>query len=329
MSLKHIKIGIIGAGSIGSLFGGYLANIKSIKYRTDVILFGRKNHIEMINQRGLSIIKDSEKLKINGIRAFTNIKSYQKEDKDFDYIFLSTKAYDIESTLSEYSEILADTKWLVILQNGIGNEDIAKNFFPELKIIRLITSHGAILTEPGKVKHTGQGFTKIGFPFREKILMKYGKEQLFSIIEELRDLLNLAKIKTNSVEDIEISCWEKVFVNIGINAFGTLSRLRNGQLLEIKELKSLMKEVIEEAIQVAKFKNIKIPNNDYVALSYDVAIKTKNNINSMLQDILKGKKTEIDFLNGKIVQYANELGIKVPINKTLTFLIKGLERSEF
>jgi 2-dehydropantoate 2-reductase len=84
---------------------------------------------------------------------------------------------------------------------------------------------------------------------------------------------------------------------------------------------------VEEALEVAKLKEINLSDRDYVDLMYSVAEKTYDNKNSMLQDILKNKPTEIDFLNGKIVELAKEIGTKVPINELLTFLIKGLERS--
>ena len=84
---------------------------------------------------------------------------------------------------------------------------------------------------------------------------------------------------------------------------------------------------VEEALKVAKLKEITLSDRDYVDLMYSVAEKTYDNKNSMLQDILKAKPTEIDFLNGRIVEIAKDIGIKVPINELLTFLIKGLERS--
>ena len=141
----------------------------------------------------------------------------------------------------------------------------------------------------------------------------------------LRELLTLSGLATEIVEDIIKESWEKVFINIGINAIGTLTRLRNGQLLEHESIKNLMRETVEEALKIAKFKEISFPEKDYVDLTYDVAEKTYNNKNSMLQDILKGKKTEIDFINGRIVEYAKMLGERVPLNEMLTSLIKGLE----
>jgi 2-dehydropantoate 2-reductase len=117
-------------------------------------------------------------------------------------------------------------------------------------------------------------------------------------------------------------------VNIGINALGALTRLPNGKLLEIKGLKNIMAGAINEAKKVAVMKNIKLSERDFIAIAQDVAEKTAENKNSMLQDILNNKPTEIDFMNGRILKYARDLGINVPINELLTLLIRGLERSK-
>ena len=143
----------------------------------------------------------------------------------------------------------------------------------------------------------------------------------------MRNLLNSSGIETEIVNDINIYCWEKVFVNIGINALGAITQLKNGQLLENEKLKRLMQELVLEAEAVAQKKKINLPQKDYVKIMYQVAEKTNNNLNSMLQDVLKNKKTEIDFMNGKIVQFAEELNCNVPFNKIITILIKGLEKS--
>ncbi len=328
---RQFRIGIIGAGSIGSLFGGYLAQTQSERYKIDVVFFGRENHIKSINKQGLLLIREDDEIKITtNIKGYTGPEEYLEDNREkrFRFCFLTTKTYDIEKTLKQYNEIIKDTDHLIILQNGIGNEDLVKNYIPESKIIRAITSNGAFLTKPGRIKHTGKGFTKIGYPFQGN---KNGWDEGFDNKNELKilkDLLTNAGIATTISKDIISACWEKIFVNIGINPFGALTRLRNGELLKNEDIKSLMGAAITEAISVALRKGIDVSEGKFIDLTYSVARKTENNINSMLQDILKGKQTEIDFINGKIVQYAQEMGISVPINRTLTYLIKGLERSE-
>lgn len=333
MSKKKFRIGFIGAGSIGTLFGGYLASIKSEKYSVEVILFCREKHAEAINNNGLILNMDQEIKEIRNIRAFESPDKFmgalfQESESSFDFLFLTTKTYDIERALTQYKKLIDSCKWFVVLQNGVGNEDVVKQYCLPEKIIRVVTSNGVILEQPGRILHTGKGTTKIGFPFTRKInLGNKSSEVARRDLNYLTELLNISGLKTICVGDIIKESWEKVFVNIGINAFGALTRLKNGQLLQNESLKLLMGEAVKEAIRVAELKKVNLPNADYLGIMYDVAEKTSENKNSMLQDVLKGKSTEIDYINGKIVKYAQELGIQVPINETLTYLIKGLEQS--
>jgi 2-dehydropantoate 2-reductase len=221
------------------------------------------------------------------------------------------------------------SNWIVVLQNGIGNEDVVSRYISKSKIIRAVTTNGALLKDPGKIIHTGDGLTKIGLPFPEdlNLIEEERKTDEINIILVL-DLLRLAGFETLISENIIRESWEKVFVNVGINAFGALTRLKNGELLKCEGLKHLMGEAIKEAIKIAKLKNIRLTEKDFVAMAYDIARNTAENKNSMLQDVLNGKLTEIDFINGRILTYANELGVRVPINELITYLIKGLETSK-
>lgn len=323
MQKKELRIGFIGAGSIGSLFGGYLASIDSDEYSLEVIFFGDKEHGGEINKKGLKLHKEQTVTTIDRIKAYENqdiVESFIKKDSSyqFDFMFLTTKTYDIESALEQYKNLIKLSRRLVVLQNGIGNEDLVKNFCSRDKIIRIVTSHGAFLKEPGHIYHTGEGFIKIGLAFSKNVPPD---------LILLKELLNQSGLETVIVRDIIQSSWEKIFVNIGINALGALTRLNNGQLLEDEGLKRIMKKAVQEALKVAELKKIQLPDTDYLKLTYSVAEKTYNNQNSMLQDVLKGQATEIDFINGKIVEFAKELDFKVPINELLTNLIKGLENS--
>ncbi|MFX0105931.1 MAG: ketopantoate reductase family protein [Candidatus Hodarchaeota archaeon] len=333
MNKLKVKIGFIGAGSIGSLFGGYLADIKSDIYSINVIFFCLKAHAYAVNKKGLKLYRDQEIKIIKNIKAYENEKNFednQKKDSNlgFDFIFLTTKAYDIESAMVQYKKTIDVSKYLVILQNGIGNEDIVSKYCEKAKIIRVVTTNGALLDKPGHLIHTGKGITKIGFPYPYVLNVDKSKmERAESDLIKLKDILNSSGLETIVVKDIIKESWEKVFVNIGINAVGALTRLPNGKLLEIEGIKSIMREAIKEATEVAKMKNIKLPEKDYISITFDVAKKTAENKNSMLQDILNRQLTEIDFINGRILKYATELGVKVPVNEILTHLIKGLEYS--
>ncbi|TXT63531.1 MAG: 2-dehydropantoate 2-reductase [Promethearchaeota archaeon] len=328
MNKSIIKIAFIGAGSIGSLFGGYLANISSEKYEIEMNFFGRKAHIMAINENGLILEKGSEEILIESINGYTDIHDYLNHNPEsrLKFVFLTTKAYDIDEALVEYKGLIKKMDWIVILQNGIGNEDIVKHYVPKNKIIRAITSNGALIRQPGKVKHTGLGFTRIGFPFKDDI-PEEEKEGAIADLGLCAELMSRAGIKTEIVNDIIGNCWEKIFVNIGINAFGALTRLKNGELINSEKLRNLIRDAIEEALKIARQRNINLSKKNYIDVCFDVARNTKDNLNSMLQDIIKGKKTEIDFINGRIVTYSEDED-QVPINRTITYLIKGLENSE-
>jgi len=330
LNKKSLRVGFIGAGSIGSLFGGYLADIKSDVYSIEVIFFCTKNHANVINKKGLKVYRNQKINVIKNIKAYENEKFIEdKLEQDlgfkFDFIFLTTKTYDIKTAIHQYKKIIKASKFLVILQNGIGNEDIVIEYCNKAKIIRAVTTNGALLEKPGYLIHTGQGITKIGFPFLTEFNLEESElNQAKSFLMLLRDILNLADLETIIVEDIIKECWEKALVNIGINAIGALTRLTNGELLEIEGLKYFIEQAINEAIMVAEMKNIIFSKKDYLSITYDVLKKTANNKNSMLQDILNRKATEINFLNGRILRYAENLGIKVPYNELLTYLIRGL-----
>lgn len=333
MKRKSIRIGFIGAGSIGSLFGGYLANIKSDVYKIEVFFFGSKAHIVEIRRNGLKLCIEQQIREIKNIEVYENEEAIvEKIEQDpyfrFDFIFLTTKAYDSESAMVQYKALIDVSKWLVILQNGIGNEEIIEPYCEKSKIIRVLTTNGAFLDKPGQVTHTGKGITNIGFPYLNDLsLNSQYKEQANLELLLLRDLLNIASLKTEIVGDIVAKSWEKVLVNIGINALGALTRLSNGKLIESEELTSIMDGCINEAIKVAQSEKIGIENKDYSKIAYDVARKTAINKNSMLQDILNGRPTEIEFMNGRILKLAKKSGIKVPYNTILTYLMRGLEYS--
>ncbi|TXT59744.1 MAG: 2-dehydropantoate 2-reductase [Promethearchaeota archaeon] len=348
-----MKIGIIGAGSIGSLFGGYLAYLaqkSAVNADMEVEFFGREDHIKAINRGGLKIYTQSDIIEVKNIKGYTGIREYKKAKNKIEedmnnssmYLFLSTKTYDMKKALREYASLTEGAKRVIILQNGIGNESVVRQFLSPKKIIRIITSNGAFLFEPGKVRHTGEGYTKIGAPFvtsgslsitegegsviRESAFEKE-REDIQQDLIVLKNLLTVAGLETSISENIIRDSWEKIFVNIGINPFGALTGLKNGELIEDPHIKALMGDAVDEAVRVARAKGIRLSGSEFKALAYDVASKTAENKNSMLQDVLKGGQTEIDFINGRIVKYAEELNMEVPINRTVSYLVRGLKKS--
>jgi 2-dehydropantoate 2-reductase len=267
---KKIKISIIGAGSIGSLFGGHLAFYKGREFEPEITFFCRKSHCNAINESGLIIENDKDVMRIIGITAYENASSFLELVKGnhkffFDYAIISTKTTDLEKVLNEYNKIINMSRYVVILQNGLGNEEIVARYCDKKKIARIITSHGALLKEPGKILHTGKGFVKLGFLFNQN---NQSELKFFS------SYLTLSGLKTEVVSNIEEFIWEKAFVNIAINPLAALTRLNNGEIIKNESLVEIMRTLIKESLNVSRKLGIKLPNKDYYKLAKEVAYHT-------------------------------------------------------
>lgn len=290
------KIAVLGAGAVGSLLGAMLSS----KGDCDVTLVSkREEHVDAINLNGLVVkTPDGEE---NGV----TIKADTKISGEPDLVLLTVKAYDVESALGPVKLLSCP---VLCLQNGIGVEEIAEKVIGAERAIRGVTFMGATLLGPGCVMNAGIGETLVGQG-------EHGKK--------ISDVFSRSGIPTKVTEDITGAVWTKSLVNCGLNPFGALTGLRNGELVEAPEMKKAMFETIVEGEEVAKALGIKTDSPREKLLQ--IVEATASNKNSMLQDIEAGKRTEIDFLNGAISRLGKETGVPTPRNDTMAALIKGLE----
>ncbi len=296
-----MKIVVMGAGAIGSLFGGLLA-----LRGEDVLLVGRRSHVDAINSRGLKISGMTDA--IVHVRASTH-------PEEGDLILFTVKSYDTEKAAS--SLIINDDTIVLSLQNGLGNEEKIAEVVGREHVIGGVTSYGALFLEPGHVSHTGIGETVIGEL----------DGSITDRVSRLSDLLNKAGIMTSVTDSIKSKIWEKLVVNVGINAITAITGVKNGKLLEIPQLRELMRYASLEAVEVGRKQGIDL-GYDLIDRVEEVARRTAENRSSMLQDISRGKKTEIDAINGMIVRLGEEVGVDTPVNRILTLLVRGIEKSE-
>ena len=294
---------MVGAGAVGSLFGGYLSHAGN-----EVILIGRGEHIQTMRKRGLIIRNKADfVVKPRAEDAIDQVKG------PFDLILITVKAYDTRQAVLDIGELIKDKTPVLFLQNGLGTEETVAKIVE--KPMRGITMNGAFLPEPGLIIHTGEGETVIG-------------EQDGSVTPRVRAVANTfvnAGLNTGVTKTIRGTVWLKTLVNSGINPIGALTGMRNGELIQVASLKNLMRKTVEEGAKVAE-KNGVYLEEDPISLTMKTAELTKNNKNSMLQDLLKKRRTEIDFINGAISEYGGRSGVPTPINIVLTELIKGLEQ---
>jgi len=304
-----MRIAIVGSGAMGSLFGGLLSESGNEVYLLDIW----KEHVETINRKGLWIEGLSGDRFIK-IKAVTEPKEI---DGISDLIIIFVKSYHTESAAKNISLLVGENTSILTLQNGLGNFEILSNIFGSEKVIAGTTSYGATMLGPGRVRHAGIGPTAIG-ELNGKITNR---------IEKIAQVLSQAEIKSKTSDNVLGLVWSKLLINVGINALGVLIRVKNGELVKGKYSLKLQRELVEEASEVAKRKGVKLIHQDMVKEVALICEKTSANVNSMLQDVLKKRKTEIDFINGAIVREGKKLNISTPVNQVITNLIKAVEEA--
>ena len=301
-----MKIVIMGAGAIGSLYGGLL----HLKGGHDVVLVGRDHHVASIRTRGLQLRGVLGDYDIN-LDATTEPCGL----KDVDFIFLTTKTYDTANAAECIRPMVKAGAYVIVLQNGIGTEQIAADVLDSTHVLRATSCMGSIITGPGQVTCTGVGITEVGSHYPEN------KDVVIEVASMLRDI----GLEANACDDIDSVVWTKAIVNCGINPIAALTGLTNGEVYADTRLRELIVNLVTETFEVAQALGIDLTTDDPIRYALGTAKATGANINSMLQDIKAHKRTEIESITGYVVKQARELGIKTPFSDAVYGLIKALE----
>ena len=302
-----MKIGIVGAGAMGSLFGGRL-----FQSGHQVMLYDiNKEHVEAIRKEGL-IIEDLASGKQEICRPTATTRA--EDLKAVEILIIFVKSAATEAVARQFSDITGAETIAVTMQNGLGNEAILKQHFGEHRTAAGVTSQGATFLGPGRIRHAGRGTTHLCMSDRDN-------EKL----EEFVAALNQAGMDTELEKNIDDLIWSKLIINVGINALTALTGLPNGRLLEFPECKALMADLVAEAVRVAEKRGVHLTYPDPLEMVYAVAEKTGGNRSSMLQDFDRGRRSEIDFINGAILREAEALDLEVPVNRAVTRLVRVMD----
>ena len=295
------EVCVVGAGAIGSLLAALLSR------RASVTLICRPAHAQAIARDGLRVTGVRE------LRAKVAATTEPSAVRTADLALITTKAFDIENAAAQIRPHLQKHATVALVQNGLGNEDVARKGLPQTLILRALTYMGVTFSGPGHVIWTAAGRTVLGAPFDADC----------PALQAAARLLNEADIQTEISDDIRRETWHKTLGNVGINALGAITGLRNGQLLDDEHTVETMRGLVREAEAVAKGLGYAFDAFDEVV---DLARATAANKNSMLQDLEAGRRTEIDVLNGAVVRLAEKAGLSVPYNQCITHVVKALER---
>lgn len=297
-----MKAGIIGAGALGSLFSYYFSRA-GIDYTVYEI-----NHdlVDAIS-KGLYIDSGEGKEKI-----FPVIDSNPQILKDSDILFIFVKSYATSDAVRQIKPHINKNSVIVSLQNGIGNFESICEHVESDRIVYGITTHGASKESPGTLRLGGYGTIEFGGSSEDSV-------------KKICYLLEKAALDFEITGTPEKSVWQKALINAGINPIAAIMNITNGEIIKSSYLKKLQENIIIEGTAAAEYAGIHIDAKEIISRTIDVCIKTSMNRCSMLQDITSRRKTEIDHINGKIIEYAAKGSITVPFNESLYYMIKAAE----
>jgi 2-dehydropantoate 2-reductase len=298
-----MNIVIVGAGAIGSLFGALLAK------NNTVVLVGRAPHITAIQHNGLNINgKTHLHVKLSAVESVKDVPISPN------LILLTVKSYDTEIAIKHTVPLIHDETVVVPLQNGLDNIEKIEHIVDKDRIVAGVTTHGAIFSNPGVIRHTGKGKTFLGE--LDGTLSKR--------LENIVRIFNEAGIETQVSDDVVKEIWAKAIINSSINPLTAFFNCKNGYLLENPLLQKIVEAIGEESTHIAQAEGIKLTSPDMIQRTKEVIRDTANNYSSMLQSVQQRKKTEIDSINGKLITIGRQHRIDTTLNKILVELIKSL-----
>jgi len=309
-----MRILIMGAGAIGSVVGGMMARAGHT-----VTLIGRAAHIKAIADKALHITGIWGDHHVRTLDARTSADGLNPGD--FDVIFIVVKSFDTRSAM-EFAAPLADDNTLVCsYQNGLGNAEIIAEFVGWQRTVGVRAIYGVRCPEPGAAH-----VTVIANPTAFGV---YDDTAPNERVRELAASLDDAGLPTVYTDSIQAVLWSKVTYNCALNPLSALLNVPYGGLTKTEHTRSLIREIVHEVYAVAEAANVPLEPATpaaYVDHLFDVLIPpTASHFASMHEDLARGRRTEIDSLNGAICRYGEEHGIACPANSFLTRLIKARE----
>jgi len=303
------QIAVVGAGAVGSYFGGMLARAGA-----PVMLVGREQHAEAINRHGLHI--DSLDFQQYVTISATSEVSAARNAK---FVLFCVKTYDNEQAAQTLAAHLTPGAVVVSLQNGVDNVERIRSA-AGMEAIAAVVYVAVAMAGPGRIKHSGRGDLIIGN------LLRPGPNRQDDL-EECAKLFARAGIPCRISENIEAELWTKMIINCAYNAISALGRAKYARLAQNQWTRDLMIRVTQEALAVAGAAGVHLPETNIVEDVLQIAETMSGATSSTAQDIARGRRTEIDSLNGYLVRRGAELGVAVPANQTLHALVKLLEET--
>jgi 2-dehydropantoate 2-reductase len=299
------RIAVAGAGAVGGYFGGMLARAGA-----PVVMIGRPAFVDAVRKNGLVLdtLQFKEAVRVEGSTELAAAR-------DADIVLFCVKTTDTESTARAVAPLLPSSTTVVSLQNGVDNAD--KIRAAGIDALSAVVYVAASVPEPGRVKHVGRGDLVIG--------PRNARSENFAALFER------AGVACRISDNIDGELWTKLIWNCALNAISALGRAKYGLIAESEDARKVVEAVVNETLAVASAARIQLPGVETpqagLAGALKIATQMAGAISSTGQDLMRGKRTEIDSLNGYISRRGAELGVPTPVNHALYALVKLAEES--
>lgn len=295
-----LKVSVMGAGAVGCYFGGMLARAGH-----DVTLIARPQHVEAITRDGLRMETKTfdEHVRVSASSDPAAVQGAQ-------LVLFCVKSGDSESAGEQIRPYLGKDAVVLCLQNGCDNDQRLRAVLTQPEVAAAVVYVGTEMAGPGHLKHHGRGELVVD-PVRN--------------IPDLAQVFAAAGIPTEVSDNVRGALWLKLIINCAYNAISAIAQKPYGETTAGVGVRDVMRDVVDECLAVAKAEGVTVPGD--VDAAVDRIVQTiPAQYSSTAQDIMRGKPTEIDYLNGHVVRRGKALGIRTPANQALWALVKLIEK---
>ena len=303
-----MKIAIIGSGAIGCLYGAYLSRNNEV-----IMLCKRQETADAIGKGGLTVFEPD-----NTTGHYTkNIRAAVSGDFNevIDLAIVIVKTADTDSSIRDNMNLIGEDTLVMTLQNGGGNDLKIAKYVPMERILIGTTRHNCVNLDKGNVRHSGGGVTVIG------------SNTSSSRVDEVVRVLNESDLEAERSDDIQRIIWSKLFLNLSVNSFTAITKAPIGSMIENEHSWFFAEKMICEAIDVAEAEGLHFSYLEVLDSVHQTCGKIAGGFSSMSQDIMNCRKTEIDAINGFIVDRANVHNVPAPYNSFVVNLVHAIENT--
>ncbi|MCZ2355703.1 MAG: 2-dehydropantoate 2-reductase [Bacteroidia bacterium] len=308
MNLKNLKVGIIGAGPIGIILAAKLHESgceAALCIRNEV----KRNKIL---ENGL--ILESVFQSTSKVTVYEKISDFAA--LNLDYLIFATKSYQVDEALQEAASLNSEKLTVVIAQNGIDIEDMFIPTFGELKVLRMVVNFAGNMATPNTVK--------VAF-FNPPNYIGSVNDSQHTKAQELAELLTQAGLETKVVDSFALTkqVWQKTILNAALSPLCGVGRLTMAEAMADPDTAELVEQIINEGLEVAEKEKIRF-SDDFIRLCMRYLKKGGDHFPSLALDLIQGKQTEIDYFNGKIVEYGRKHYVRTSLNLSFTNMVKAM-----